>query len=42
MANKVLLSMRAINKSYPMGDNYLQVLFDVNFEVRQKEFVSII
>ena len=42
MANKVLLSMRAINKSYPMGDNYLQVLFDVNFEVRQKEFVSIL
>ena len=34
--------MRAINKSYPMGDDYLQVLFDVNFEVRQKEFVSIL
>ncbi len=41
-AKKVLLSMKNINKSYPMGDSSLQVLFDVNFEVYQREFVSIL
>ena len=25
--------MKGINKSYPMGEEQLQVLFDVNFEV---------
>ena len=34
--------MRDINKSYPLGESSLQVLFNVNFEVRQKEFVSIL
>lgn len=37
-----MLSMRDINKSYPLGESSLQVLFNVNFEVRQKEFVSIL
>lgn len=34
--------MKGINKSYPMGDDELQVLFDVNFEVYQKEFVAVL
>ena len=42
MADKLILSMRGINKSYPLGDGSVQVLFDVDFDVRQKEFVSIL
>ena len=34
--------MKGINKSYPMGEEQLQVLFDVNFEVYQKEFVAVL
>ncbi len=34
--------MKGINKSYPMGDGELQVLFDVNFEVCQREFVAVL
>ena len=34
--------MKGINKSYPMGEEELQVLFDVNFEVYQKEFVAVL
>ncbi len=34
--------MKGINKSYPMGDDELQVLFDVNFDVYQKEFVAVL
>lgn len=34
--------MKGINKSYPMGEDELQVLFDVNFEVYQKEFVAVL
>lgn len=41
-AKKQILSMKGINKSYPMGDDELQVLFDVNFEVYQKEFVAVL
>ncbi|MBR3685706.1 MAG: ABC transporter ATP-binding protein [Clostridia bacterium] len=37
-----MLSMKGINKSYPMGEDELQVLFDVNFEVYQKEFVAVL
>ncbi|HIU60333.1 MAG TPA: ABC transporter ATP-binding protein [Candidatus Stercoripulliclostridium merdigallinarum] len=37
-----MLSMRGINKSYPLGEGSVQVLFDVNFDVRKKEFVSIL
>ena len=39
---KTILSMKGINKSYPMGDGELQVLFDVNFEVCQREFVAVL
>ncbi len=39
---KVILSMKGINKSYPMGDDELQVLFDVNFEVYAREFVAVL
>ncbi len=42
MAEKLILSMRGINKSYPLGEGSVQVLFDVNFDVRKKEFVSIL
>ncbi len=38
----MILSMRGINKSYPLGEGSVQVLFDVNFDVRKKEFVSIL
>lgn len=38
----MILSMRGINKSYPLGEGSVQVLFDVNFDVRIKEFVSIL
>ena len=38
----MILSMRGINKSYPVGEGSVQVLFDVNFDVRKKEFVSIL
>ena len=34
--------MKGINKSYPMGDGELQVLFDVNFDVYQREFVAVL
>ena len=36
----VLLSMKGINKIYEMGENSLHVLHDVDFEVREGEFVS--
>lgn len=39
---KLVLSMKGINKFYPMGDSELQVLFDVNFEVYQREFVAVL
>ncbi len=39
---KITLSMKGINKSYPMGDGELQVLFDVNFDVYQREFVAVL
>lgn len=38
----MILSMRGINKYYPLGEGSVQVLFDVNFDVRKKEFVSIL
>ncbi len=38
----VLLSMKGINKIYEMGENSLHVLHDVDFEVREGEFVSIL
>lgn len=38
----MILSMRGINKSYPLGEGSVPVLFDVNFDVRKKEFVSIL
>lgn len=38
----MILSMRGINKSYPLGEGSVQVLFEVNFDVRKKEFVSIL
>ena len=41
-SRKLILSMKGINKSYPMGEDELQVLFDVNFEVYQKEFVAVL
>ncbi len=34
--------MKGINKSYPMGEEELQVLFDVNFEVYAREFVAVL
>lgn len=40
--HKTILSMKGINKSYPMGESELQVLFDVNFEVYQREFVAVL
>ena len=38
----VLLSMKGINKIYEMGENSLHVLHDVDFEVHEGEFVSIL
>ena len=37
-----MLSMKGINKIYEMGENSLHVLHDVDFEVREGEFVSIL
>lgn len=34
--------MKGINKYYPMGEEQLQVLFDVDFEVYQREFVAVL
>lgn len=39
---KPILAMENINKTYTMGENSLQVLFDVNFTVYKGEFVSIL
>ena len=39
---RVILSMKGINKSYPMGESELQVLFDVDFKVYQREFVAVL
>lgn len=41
-SRKCILSMKGINKSYPMGESELQVLFNVNFEVYQREFVAVL
>lgn len=41
-SRKLVLSMKGINKSYPMGEEELQVLFDVDFEVYQREFVAVL
>ena len=38
----MILSMRGINKSYPLGEGSVQVLFDVNIDEKKKEFVSIL
>lgn len=37
-----LLALKNINKSYALGEEKLQVLFDINLEVHQGEFVSIL
>ncbi len=41
-SKKLVLSMKGINKSYPMGEEELQVLFDVDFEVYAREFVAVL
>ncbi|HRU83753.1 MAG TPA: ATP-binding cassette domain-containing protein, partial [Eubacteriales bacterium] len=37
-----LIFMRGINKIYTQGDVSFQALFDINFEVKKGEFVSIL
>ena len=37
-----MINLRHIYKSYPMGDDELQVLSDVNLHIKEKEFVSIL
>lgn len=42
MAEKVILSIKNINKSYQLGDAPIQVLYDINFVVNKGEFVSVL
>ncbi|MDX2227537.1 MAG: MacB family efflux pump subunit [Verrucomicrobiae bacterium] len=37
----VIISLRGLNKVYETGDTDLQVLFDINLEIREGEFVAI-
>ncbi|MCA8940626.1 MAG: ATP-binding cassette domain-containing protein, partial [Planctomycetes bacterium] len=37
-----LLSCKGISRSFPMGEGELEVLKDVDFELRQGEFVAIV
>ena len=37
-----LLSISHLNKSYALGAEKLQVLFDINLEVQKGQFVSIL
>ena len=37
-----LLTLKNINKSYKLGEEYLQVLFDINLEVKTGDFIAIL
>ena len=41
MAADVLVSLRKIQKSYTLGQNHVQVLSDVNVDVEEGDFISI-
>lgn len=42
LASSPLLSLNHINKSYSLGEEKLQVLFDINLQVHKGEFISIL
>lgn len=41
MSEHALLELKNINKSYPLGSEKLQVLFDINLTVHKSEFIAV-
>ncbi|GAB4119721.1 MAG: hypothetical protein OHK0050_27660 [Roseiflexaceae bacterium] len=40
--NDLLIDLKNVNKSFPVGDTTVQVLKDISFQVRMGEFVAIV